>query len=191
MNTNNFEKDGKAGEEAFRDWLNKEKIGYLYIDQTIDFFSHTFKENLKRPDFLLLVPSVGFIAIDVKHHDIKTYGEVTGFTLNIAKELDKAVEFEEVSKTALWYAYKRKDDPSDLSWYLINPRTIIQQGIKKESTKEEGSEFFVTSIEKFKVVTTEKDLKDKLISLKLEGKTPPLRKLVEQFHKEQLLEELT
>jgi len=191
MNTNNFEKDGKAGEEAFRDWLNKEKIGYLYIDQTIDFFSHTFKENLKRPDFLLLVPSVGFIAIDVKHHDIKTYGEVTGFTLNIAKELDKAVEFEEVSKTALWYAYKRKDVPSDSSWYLINPRTIIQQGIKKESSKEEGSEFFVTSIEKFKVVTTEKDLKDKLISLKLEGKTPPLRKLVEQFHKDQLLEELT
>jgi len=188
MSINNYDKEGRAGEEAFRDWLDKEKIGYLYIDQTPAFFSPTFKDKLKRPDFLLLIPNIGFIAIDVKHYS--TYDNKKSFTLNIDTELDKAVGLENISRTPLWYAYKKQDDPLDKSWYLINPLNILKQYTKIDTNKDDGSEYFVIPLDKFKKVIKEEDLSRSLLSFKQNDGETNLKKAVEDFRREQLQEEL-
>ena len=55
-------------EKKFRDWLNSHKIPFWYIQQDIESFSSALQRYMtKRPDFMILVPHVGFILVDVKH----------------------------------------------------------------------------------------------------------------------------
>ena len=62
MNLNN------KSEEEFRLWLDKNKIPYWYIDQSIESFSPRLRELMfKRPDFMILLPNVGLMFVDVKN----------------------------------------------------------------------------------------------------------------------------
>ncbi len=184
-----YEQEGKAGEIAFRKWLDVEQVGYLYIDQTLEFFSHTFKKDIKRPDFLLLIPKVGFMAVDVKHHKTGTYDDKTCFTLNIDKELNRAVGFEDLSKTSLWYAYKNKDDGKDESWYFIDATTAITKGIVYKNNKK-NDEYLSIDIKEFKKITTSKDISNSLLSLNFDSKNTSLKKLVDTFHSDRTRLEL-
>ena len=57
-------------EIRFKGWLDKHNIPYLYINQEINTFSSVFKDKLKRPDFMVLLPNFGFIFVDVKNKEI-------------------------------------------------------------------------------------------------------------------------
>lgn len=59
---------GDKAEEKFKSWLDKHNIPYWYIRQDIDTFSFALKKYMtKRPDFMVLIPHVGFVLVDIKN----------------------------------------------------------------------------------------------------------------------------
>jgi hypothetical protein len=61
---------GIQGEKEFNCWLKDNELSYLYIEQSKSTFSTLFKGNVKRPDFLLLLESIGMLAVDVKNYTL-------------------------------------------------------------------------------------------------------------------------
>jgi len=54
-------------EDKFKEWLNDNKIPFWYIQQDAFTFAHAFKEEMtRRPDFIILLPNIGFIITDVE-----------------------------------------------------------------------------------------------------------------------------
>ena len=73
------EEKGFEAETRFREWLEKNNIPYIYLQQDTQTISSAFKKYFsgKRPDFLILIPNLGFIFVDVKYKKLnpnyKTY----------------------------------------------------------------------------------------------------------------------
>lgn len=91
----------KDAERAFEAWLKREGFAYLAICQNDRQFAPLFQGNLKRPDFLVLLESIGMIAVDVKAYTL-TRGE---YTLSYEAEFRLAMTFERVFRLPVWYAY--------------------------------------------------------------------------------------
>lgn len=69
MSINSFWKNGALdAEEKFQAWLNKHNIPYFRIDQKVETRSLSLLNifDAKRPDFILLVPRICFMLVDVK-----------------------------------------------------------------------------------------------------------------------------
>ena len=56
---------GQAAEDRFRAWLDRCRLAHLYIDQS-PFTFLDLHGKIKRPDFLVGIPTIGTIAVDVK-----------------------------------------------------------------------------------------------------------------------------
>jgi len=71
MKDENKEK-GHITELKFKEWLDKHNIPYWYIQQDIETFSLALKKYFgsKRPDFMILIPNLGFIFVDVEYKKI-------------------------------------------------------------------------------------------------------------------------
>lgn len=67
-NKENREK-GDDTERKFKEWVDKHNIPYWYIQQDIDTFSPPLKKYFgsKRPDFMILLPNLGFVFVDVEY----------------------------------------------------------------------------------------------------------------------------
>ena len=60
-----------ASEKAFQNWLDKNEIPYWYIKQDMETFSPALRKySVKRPDFLILIPNMGFFLADVKYEKL-------------------------------------------------------------------------------------------------------------------------
>ncbi len=57
---------GQAAEDRFRAWLDRCRLPHIYVEQSPMTFPEHLKGEIKRPDFLVGIPSIGTIAIDVK-----------------------------------------------------------------------------------------------------------------------------
>ena len=64
-------------EKSFKKWLDKNDIPYWYIQQDIDTFSPALKRYMtRRPDFMILIPNIGFILTDVEYKkSLEEYGK--------------------------------------------------------------------------------------------------------------------
>jgi len=167
----NIKKQGEEGENSFAAWLNQEKIGYLYIQQEFEFFAEVFRNAVKRPDFLVLLPNIGFIAVDVKNHTFNK--KYNGFTLDI-EDIAKAFAFEKMTRQYLWYAYKKLCS-DDLIWYFISAQDIFEYG-KKRTSKENGDFLFIAE-EHFTTVQKEHDM-SKLFQARI-GKLGRMARFIE------------
>lgn len=58
---------GPEGEKRFREWLAQNKLGFVPICQQKETFATLFFGAVKRPDFLVLIDSIGIIAVDTKY----------------------------------------------------------------------------------------------------------------------------
>lgn len=67
-------------EKLFQQWLDTKEYPYLYIEQSIETFASLFRGITKRPDYFVILPSIGFIAIDVKERQY--YNVFQNFTIN-------------------------------------------------------------------------------------------------------------
>lgn len=144
----NIKAKGIEGELALKNWFDDNGLSYLYVDQSTDTFATLFKHNLKRPDFLLLMESIGMLAIDVKNY--KLSGGV--FTLGLADEFQKALTFERLFRLPLWYVYKK-----DSEWYWISALKAIEVGsIRKNSQTEK--EFLAIPIQECEMIIEGSDL---------------------------------
>ena len=56
---------GAAAEDRFRAWLDRCHLPHIYVEQS-PFTFPDLHGQIKRPDFMVGVPTIGTIAVDVK-----------------------------------------------------------------------------------------------------------------------------
>ncbi|MFY0689169.1 MAG: hypothetical protein JXQ90_18510 [Cyclobacteriaceae bacterium] len=133
-----IEQIGEDGEKLFKEWLDKSGLAYLYVKQDPDQYATLFgNQNVKRPDFLVLLDSIGLIAVDVKNYQLS---QDNCYTLNTEKEIIPALNFERLLRLPMWYAYC--DEESE-SWYWISALKAISVDVAKKRTKKENGESFL------------------------------------------------
>ncbi len=143
-----LESKGNAGEKALEEWLKREGFFYLALSQEKEHFARLFQNNLKRPDFLVLLDSVGMIAVDAKNR--KLYSEGT-YTLPYEKEFRRTLTFERVFRLPVWYAYQGK---AEGTWFWISALKAIEVG--KMLTKDE-EQFLAIKLEHFEKIESNAD----------------------------------
>lgn len=143
---------GLDGEQALNKWLNDNGLSYLYIDQKSDTFSRLFSKSLKRPDFLILLESIGLIAVDAKNYQLS--GGV--YTLNMENEFQKALTFERIFRIPLWYAYLGYEDDQEV-WYWISALKAIEVG-EVRTNRKKGENFLAIKLEHFEAISCNNDL---------------------------------
>ncbi|MBL4748405.1 MAG: hypothetical protein JKY17_06465 [Magnetovibrio sp.] len=161
-------KKGDEGEAALNTWLKDQNLSYVAICQATETFSPLFKDDVKRPDFLLLFESIGLIAVDAKNYNYS--GGV--YTLNLKKELNRSIAFERLIRIPLWYAYydKNEKDGQD-SWYWISALKAAEVGehrVSKDKDTGEDVPFLAIKRNEFEHIVDASDLA-KLYTHRLPG----------------------
>lgn len=142
---------GKLGEEALNRWLSECGMSYVAICQSKETFSPLFSESVKRPDFLVLLESIGLLAVDAKNYNFS--GGV--YTLELEAELRRSLAFERLFRLPLWYAYY-DDAGGEESWYWISALKAIEVG-EVRKRKRDGMEFLAIKREDFEHISLAKD----------------------------------
>ena len=140
---------GEIGETALNNWFKNQNLIYIALNQSQETFARVLEGKAKRPDYLLLIQGIGLIAVDAKNHTL-----VNGtYTINLDKELNLGLKFEQLFGLSLWYAYYDSDE----SWYWINRAKAMSVG--KQRTNEHTNEsFLVIDRSEFEHITTAQDL---------------------------------
>lgn len=110
-------------EQQFQQWLEDKRYPYLFIEQSIDTFPSLFRGETKRPDYFVILPSIGFIAVDVKER--KYYADFKNFTIN-ELEITKLLSFERMFKIPVWLAISN-EHIGYTTWYWISLSKIIEK----------------------------------------------------------------
>lgn len=154
------EAKGKEGEELLHQWLQRESISYVYVRQEPERFAPLFKDELKRPDFLVLLESIGLLAVDAKNCSTNRRGM---YTLS-ADELRKASMFERIFRIPVWYAFLGKDD-GGATWSWISLLKAIEVGYEMGKDPEK---FYAIHPDQFEQISVNADL-GKLYTHRLPG----------------------
>jgi hypothetical protein len=144
---------GLVGEQALNDWLRKAGLSYLYVNQAPETFANLFHGNLKRPDFLVLLESIGLIAVDAKNRKCDN-GE---YTLQLESELRRVLTFERLFRIPVWYAYLGEQDHGSSTWYWISALKALEVGVVRRR-RDSGEEFIVIKQKDFERIERNEDL---------------------------------
>lgn len=90
---------GHHAEVAFKQWLNRSRLGYMVVDQT-PFSVPIGAKHIKRPDYLIGLMSIGMVAVDVKGRDM-----VDGHGIIELDEHDGFNFFQRYFSVPVWYAW--------------------------------------------------------------------------------------
>ncbi|GHT87540.1 hypothetical protein AGMMS49543_23870 [Betaproteobacteria bacterium] len=153
---------GRIAENALNEWLSDAGLSYTAICQSADTFARLFSGNVKRPDFLVLLESVGLLAVDAKNYAYS--GGV--YTLEFEAELRKSLTFERLFRLPLWYAYYDMTDEVT-SWYWISALKVIEVG-EVRTRGDNGLKFLAIRREHFEHIKNPSDL-SKLYTHRLPG----------------------
>lgn len=121
---------GEIGETDLSNWLNTSGLSYVAVCQAKESFASLFLGEIKRPDFLVLLDSIGLIAIDAKNVEIKDWDGVKCLTLTLESEIKRAIGFERLFRIPLWYAFRAHGD--EISWYWISALMAVEVGQERE-----------------------------------------------------------
>jgi len=140
----------KIGEEAelrFKEWLEKNKIPYLYIEQGTETFSSVFhnEEYGKRPDFIVLLPNFGFIFVDIKNKRLDP--KYRNYCID-AKETRKYSSFQRKFNLQIWYVISNEDYDFK-TWFWIPISKVLESKIKKYTSSLSGEDFYPISPAEF------------------------------------------
>jgi hypothetical protein len=139
---------GDEGEAALREWLDRNGFGYVAVCQAKETFARLFVGELKRPDFLVLVDSVGILAVDAKNRELLSDGY---YPLDYEKELKRAIMFERIFRLPIWYAYQGKERDQ---WNWISALKAFEVG---EKCGDGPTSFLKISPDEFACVNTGAD----------------------------------
>lgn len=104
---------GQAAEERFRAWLDRCVLPHIYVDQAPLTIPQALKGEIKRPDFLVGIPSVGAIAVDVKAKQV--YADTILIDVYEHRTL---LNFETFFSTSVWFACFPSDEPGTCHLFL-------------------------------------------------------------------------
>lgn len=112
---------GKKGEKAFVDLCDKFDCEFLHIRQdTDDFSSRMWRTGQKRPDFLLNIPDITSIFVDVKVREQKAAGQQSAKLSNVPAfsvffdDFKKMKEMETRIRLSTWYAFFEKKNNTEI-----------------------------------------------------------------------------
>lgn len=106
--------DGRKGEEIFARLCDKWRCEYLHIGQEKDqLSSEMFRNNEKRPDFLVNIPNIAPIFVEVKVRSIgqlRQEGDLSGYLAfsEDTASFRRIQNFERQMKISTWYAFIEK-----------------------------------------------------------------------------------
>lgn len=143
---------GEAGEVALNEWLKANRLSYLYVDQSSDSFSTLFNGAVKRPDFLVLLESIGLIAVDAKNYTLSR----DEYTLKYEGEVKQVLAFERLFRIPVWYAYLGKDSEGPC-WYWISALRALEVG-ELRTRSEDSVQFLAIKLSEFCKVRSNSDL---------------------------------
>lgn len=132
-------------EEKFKEWMDKNNIPYWYVDQSLDSFSPALRKfMIKRADFMILLPNLGLIFVDVK--DKEQLEKYDKFTLS-ADEVDSYLDMQSIFNTRVWFAISNKKYHYK-TWFWIPISDVTRAGFVFYS-KEKRAKFYSVPIDSF------------------------------------------
>lgn len=143
---------GVHGEAALNSWFQSYGLPYVSICQYPSTFATLFPQDVKRPDFLLLIAALGTIAVDAKNYTLS--GGV--YTLKLEAELRRSVAFERLFRMPLWYAYMDHNNNGQ-GWYWISALKAVEVGAVRLNSHT-NEQFLAIPVSEFAYVKTPQDL---------------------------------
>lgn len=133
---------GEVVERKFKEWLDQNEIPHWYIQQDIDSFSPALKKYFtKRPDFMILIPNIGFFLVDATYKSpAEKYPK---FFVN-ADEVVKYSQLQRVFNLHVWYAISHEHYQT---WFWIPVSKVLEVG--ERMAKKDGSEYYSVPIKEF------------------------------------------
>ena len=137
---------GNEAEIKFKEWLDKHNLPYLYLQQDTQTLSIAFKKYFsgKRPDFLILIPNLGFIFVDTKYKKLnpgyKTYPID-------AEETKKYSSIQRKFNLNIWYVLSNED--SDYKTWLWIPISKVFESELMHTSSISGEGFYAIPPEEF------------------------------------------
>ena len=112
---------GQAAEDRFRGWLDRCRLPHIYVEQSPLTFPENLKGEIKRPDFLVGIPTIGTIAVDVKAKRI--YDEAI---IIDAYEHRTLLNFETFFNISVWFACFPPDEEHVCHLFLNRSLTGLE-----------------------------------------------------------------
>jgi len=141
-------------EVKFKEWLDKNHIPYWYVDQSLDSFSLALRRYMiKRPDFMILLPNVGFIFVDVKD---KKQGDMHDKFFLDGLEVDKYSEMQMNFNIRTWFAISHEIYHYK-TWFWIPVSNVAKSGLIFDSRKS-GDKAYSVPINEFVQVSDDDNL---------------------------------
>lgn len=155
------QKKGRETEEKFKEWLDKNNIPYLRIHQDIKTFSPALKKYFsgKRPDFMVLLPNLGFIFVDVKYKKLNE--KYKSYPLD-AEETKKYSSIQRIFNLHTWYVLSN-ESYGYKTWFWIPVSRVLEEGAPKFLSNKSKMNFFAVPLVNFIQVSTDDSL-DRLFS---------------------------
>ncbi len=104
---------GQAAEDRFRAWLDRCHLPHIYVEQSPMTIPQHLRGEIKRPDFLVGIPTIGTLAVDVKAKQV--YRDAI---LIDAYEYHTLLNFETFFNIAVWFACFPPDTPHTCHLFL-------------------------------------------------------------------------
>lgn len=104
---------GQAAEYRFRSWLDRCCLPHIYVEQSPFTIPEPLRGEIKRPDFLVGIPSIGTIAVDVKAKRVYRDALIID-----AYEHRTLLAFENFFNTSVWFACFPPDEPHTCHLFL-------------------------------------------------------------------------
>jgi len=135
----------KVTELKFKKWLDSNKIPYWYIQQDVDTYSNALKRFMtKRPDFIILIPHVGFILTDVEYKNPLEKHEA--FPIDY-EETKQYINSQKYFNLQVWYVLS-SEKYSFNTWFWIPAAKALEKGEKYLSPKS-NTEYLSVPISEF------------------------------------------
>ena len=132
-------------ESKFKEWLERHKIPFMYIQQDSDTFASVFKDVGKRPDFMILLPNFGLILVDIKDKDINT--QYKTYCID-EKETMKYSSLQRKFNLHIWYVLSNSTIDYK-TWFWIPVSKVLESGIKTHKAGGSGEGFFPIPTDEF------------------------------------------
>jgi hypothetical protein len=104
---------GQAAEDRFRAWLDRCVLPHIFVEQSPLTIPQGLKGEIKRPDFLVGIPSIGTIAVDVKAKHVYTDTIIID-----AYEHRTLLNFETFFNISVWFACFPPGEPNTCHLFL-------------------------------------------------------------------------
>ncbi len=104
---------GTAAEDRFRAWLDRCTLPHIFVEQSKETIPVPLRGEIKRPDFLVGVPTIGTLAVDVKAK--RVYADTI---LIDAYEHRTLLNFETFFNVSVWFACFPPDEEHTCHLFL-------------------------------------------------------------------------